>query len=76
MRIHISERARTCSPVSLLRASFTFPMLPAPIVFPRSQGSGSMTALRVESERAGMAKSSFLATFTSWGAAAADAERV
>lgn len=26
----------TCSPVSIFFASFTFPMLPAPIVFPRA----------------------------------------
>lgn len=27
----------TCSPPSTLRANFTLPMLPAPIVFPRTQ---------------------------------------
>lgn len=35
--VHKREGRLTCSPVSLLRASFTLPMLPAPIVFPRSQ---------------------------------------
>lgn len=32
---HGRGEKHTCSPVSSLRASFTFPMLPAPIVLPK-----------------------------------------